>query len=141
MEEESAVSSWSDLLLILLPPIISTAREFRLLTAGGSLARDPLPGRAAGTDGSSVSLAILLNVFVLSLTLTAFSSSLLGTASKLSKLTDPSILFVFSLFSRDKLPMDFDNELFLGRGYSENLLGSSVKPESVGDGCCDSINL
>ena len=130
------VSSGSFLLLILRIPE-STALEFRLLTDKGSLLR--LVAEAGAELGSSVSLAILLNVLVLSLTLTALSSSLLGSASKLSKLTEPSSLSILSLLDTARFPIDFDKDVFLGKGYSENLLGSSVKPESVGDGCCDSM--
>ena len=113
MDEESVVSSGSFLLLILLIPE-STALEFLLLTDKGSLLR--LVEGTGGELGSSESLAILLNVFVLSLTLTTLSSSL-GRASKLSKLTEPSTLFsIFSLFDTERFPIDFDKDVFLGKG-------------------------
>ena len=81
--------------------------------AAGTLDKEDTQGALLG---NSVSLAILLNVFVLSLTLTTFSSSLLGTASRLSRLTEPSNFCGFSLLVEDKFPMDFDKELFLGSG-------------------------
>ena len=111
----------------------SIAREFRRLTAEGSFERE----LAEDMLGISVSLAMRLNVFVRSLTLIDFSFSLFGRASKLSKLTDPSILENLSS-STDKLPKDLDKEIFLGGRESENLDESSVNPESVGEGCWDS---
>jgi len=111
----------------------SIAREFRRLTAEGSFERE----LAEDMVGISVSLAMRLNVFVRSLTLTDFSFSLLGRASKLSKLTDPSIFENLSS-STLKLPKDFDREIFLGGRESENFDESSVNPESVGEGCWDS---
>jgi len=88
--------------------------------------------------GISVSLAIRLNVFVLSLTLIDFSFSLLGRVSKLSKLREPSIPENLSSSSRARFPNDLDKEMFLGGRESENLDESSVNPESVGDGCWES---
>ena len=88
--------------------------------------------------GISVSLAIRLKVFVRSLTLMDFSFSLLGRASKLSKLKEPSSFENLSSSSIVRLPKDLEREIFLGIGVSENLDESSVNPESVGDGCCDS---
>ena len=113
----------------------SIAREFRRLTAEGSFERE----LAEDMLGISVSLAMRLNVLVLSLTLMDFSVSLLGRASKLSKLTDPSIFENLSS-STLKLPNDLDNEIFLGGSESENFEVSSVNPESVGEGCWDSDN-
>jgi len=111
----------------------SIAREFRRLTAEGSFERE----LAEDMVGISVSLAMRLNVFVRSLTLIDFSFSLLGRASKLSKLTDPSIFENLSS-STLKLPKDLDREIFLGGRVSENFDESSVNPESVGEGCWDS---
>lgn len=85
--------------------------------------------------GISVSLAMRLNVFVLSFTLIDFSFSLLGRASKLSRLIDPSIAENLSSSSRARFPNDLDKEMFLGGRVSQNLDESSVNPESVGDGC------
>lgn len=135
IEAESVVSSWSLRLLPRRDPK-SIAREFRRLTAEGSFVRE----LADDMVGISVSLAIRLKVFVRSLTLIDFSFSLLGRVSKLSKLTEPSILEKLSS-SIVRFPNDFDNDMFLGGRESENFDESSVNPESVGEGCCDSVIL
>jgi len=135
MEDESVVSSWSLRLLPRREPK-SIAREFRRLTAEGSLVRE----LADDMLGISVSLAMRLKVFVRSLTLMDFSFSLLGRVSKLSKLTELSILEKLAS-SNVRFPNDFERVTFLGGRESENLEESSVNPESVGEGCCDSIIL
>ena len=56
----------------------------------------------------------------------------------MSKLKEPSIFENLSSSSIVRLPKDLEREIFLGIGVSENLDESSVNPESVGDGCCDS---